>query len=110
MGENEKKFGDVIRNARLMNNFTVAMVAEKVGVSDRYIQKIENEGKIPSYKTLKKIVNVLSVDVNELYYDVYKVEDPLYDYLCRKLKKCDTYKLNVIKSTLNALLNQKEKQ
>ena len=40
--------GDVMKAARQSERITVEEVAEKLGVSDRYIYRIENEGQKPS--------------------------------------------------------------
>lgn len=40
--------GDIIKNARMKADITVEKLAVKIGVTDRYIYRIENEGKKPS--------------------------------------------------------------
>ena len=44
--------GDIIKNARMKADITVEKLAVKIGVTDRYIYRIENEGKKPSYEIL----------------------------------------------------------
>ena len=53
--------GDVIKSARIKADITVEALAEKVGVSDRYIYRIENEGKKPSFDVLYKLIRELSI-------------------------------------------------
>ena len=40
--------GDIIKSARTKADITVEALAEKIGVSERYVYRIENEGKRPS--------------------------------------------------------------
>lgn len=41
-------FGEIIKNARVKADLTVEELASKVGVTERYIYRIENEGKNPA--------------------------------------------------------------
>lgn len=106
MANNMNNYGDVIREARLNSGLTIAELAEKIDISDRYLLKIENENKIPAYKVLKKIINILAIDANVFYYDNVNSTSDVYDFICRKLKKCNQYELNIIKETLNAILDK----
>ncbi len=107
MEKNMNNYGNIIREARLNSNLTIAELAEKVDISDRYLLKIENENKLPSNKVLKKIINILMIDANSLYYDNINLTLDDYDFICRKLKNCNQYELSIIKATLNAILDKK---
>ena len=58
MHTNTDMLGNVIKQARQRADVTIENLAEKVGVTDRYIYRIENEGKKPSYDVLYKIIQV----------------------------------------------------
>ena len=100
--------GDIIRDARLKNKMTISQLSELLGISDRYLLKIENENKIPSFKVMNKIINILTIDANEFYYINYKVENTKYNQICLKLKNCDEYVLTVLEATLDAMVNYKD--
>lgn len=106
MGKNTNNYGDAFRKARLKRGLTRAELAEKVDISDRYLQKIENENKMPTYKVLKKIINILAIDANVFFYDDIDSGSDMYDHICRKLKSCNQYELNIINETLNAILDK----
>lgn len=55
-----------IKIYREKNCLTQRQLAKKVGVSNQYISYIENEHKMPSFKTLNKIAKALGVRVSEL--------------------------------------------
>ena len=75
MSKNANSAGNIIKEARESYNYTTEECAEKLGISTRYLQKIENEGNLPSYGTLRNIVQLFSIDANYLFYDDYDKED-----------------------------------
>ena len=48
--------GEIIKNARTKADMTVEELANRVGISERFIYRIENEGKKPSYEILYKLI------------------------------------------------------
>lgn len=107
MSKNTNFTGNLIKEARENYKYTTEECAEKLGISTRYLQKIENEGNLPSYGTLRNIVRLFSIDANYLFYDDYNKEDFLRSNVIQKIKLCNDYGLNVISATLNALLTKK---
>lgn len=107
MSKNTNFTCNLIKEARENYKYTTEECAEKLGISTRYLQKIENEGNLPSYGTLRNIVQLFSMDANYLFYDNYNKDDFLRSNVIQKIKLCDDYELNVISATLNALLDKK---
>lgn len=105
MQNNINKVGEIIRSSRLRNNLTVEVLAERIGISNRYLSAIENEGRIPSYYILGKLINTLSIDANQFFYDVIS-DNPEITFISRKLENCSTHEINVVIATLNALRNK----
>ena len=64
MSKNTTFTGNLIKEARENYKYTTEECAEKLGISTRYLQKIENEGNLPSYGTLRNIVQLFSMDAN----------------------------------------------
>lgn len=97
--------GDVMKAARQRECITVEELAEKLGVSDRYIYRIENEGQKPSYDLFMDIVRVLAID-SELICHPEKaaISSELEDML-RMLCNCDPRSLKIIKATAKALID-----
>lgn len=107
MTKKENGYGKAIRKARKSNKLTAEQLAQKVGVSERYIQKLENEDSKPSFETISKIVKVLSLDANQLFYEIYDDESDLdMNIVIKKIQECNKYEFNVIKATLLALLDK----
>ena len=64
------QFGDRVRQLRKQQRLTQRELAAKIGVSDTYISKVENEnlhfGDFPSEKFIHKLADVLDADEEEL--------------------------------------------
>lgn len=48
MQSKHETLGEIIKNARIKADITVEDLAAKVGVGERFIYRIENEGKKPA--------------------------------------------------------------
>ena len=61
MHSNSEILGIVLKNAREKAGITVETLSENVGITERYLYRIENEGKKPSYDILYKLIRELSI-------------------------------------------------
>ena len=104
MHTNTDMLGNVIKQARQRADITIESLAERVGVTDRYIYRIENEGKKPSYDILSKIIQVLHIDPDLIFYPEKPTKDSEIEDLLRMLYNCDERSLEVIKATAKALI------
>ena len=68
-----KRFGRNVARLRSRRNLTQEELAEKVGVSARYIQNVEAGENFPSLPTLVRLRVVLRCDWNELFAGCEKV-------------------------------------
>ena len=66
--ELKKRIGDNIRMLRAKLRFSQESLAEKAGISPKYLTQIENEKVNPSIWIIFKLANVLEVTVNDLIY------------------------------------------
>ena len=97
--------GNVIKSAREKSEITVEALAEKIGITERYLYRIENEGKKPRYDVLYKLVRELSIDPSEIFYPEKQSEDSEIGHLLRMLAECDNRALQVVKATIQALID-----
>ena len=58
-----------ILKLRKANNMTQEQLAELIGKSAGYIGQLERGLSMASIPTLKRLVNVLSLDANQIFYD-----------------------------------------
>ena len=59
---------NVIKAAREKADITIEALAEKTGITERYLYRIENEGKKPSYEVLYKLIRELSISPDLIFY------------------------------------------
>lgn len=64
-----KQIGDIIRNRREELGLTQEELAEKIGNSAGYIGQLERGLSMASIPTLKRLINVLALDANLIFYD-----------------------------------------
>ena len=58
--------GSVIKSARKRSDLTIEELADRVKMSERYLYRIENEGKKPSYDVLYTIIRTLAISPDDL--------------------------------------------
>ena len=102
--------GDVIKAAQIKADITVEELAEKVGVTDRYIYRIENEGKKPSFDVLYKLIRELSIIPDQIFFPEKQIEDSEMESIIRMLYNCDERSLRIIKATIIAALESQPKE
>ena len=77
--------GEIIKNARAKADMTVETLANKVGVTERFIYRIENEGKKPSYEILYKIIRELAIVPDQIFFPEKQVKESEMESLVRML-------------------------
>ena len=103
------RLGDVIKTARQKANITVEALAEKVDKTERYIYRIENEGKKPSFDVLFKLIRELNISPDSIFYPEKPSKDSETENLVRMLCNCDARSLAIIKATVKAALESQDK-
>lgn len=102
--KNHDILGDVIKSARQNSDFTMESLAAKIGVTERHLYRIENEGQKPSYDVLYKLIRELSIDPNKIFYPEKLSKESEIENLIRILYNCDEQTLKVVKTTAKALI------
>ena len=97
--------GEELKELMWENGNTVEALAEMADVSERYIYRIENEGKKPSYDVLYHLIRALDLSPDLLFYPEKQSENPEIEQLIHMLYKCDLRALDIIKATTTALIN-----
>jgi DNA-binding XRE family transcriptional regulator len=97
-------FSDVVKAAREKTDITVAALAEKVDRTERYMYRLEDEGKKPSYDVLFALIRELSIPSDLIFWPEKQTENSERDELIRMIYRCDDRAIAVIKATAKALL------
>ena len=102
--------GEIIKNARAKADMTVETLANKVGVTERFIYRIENEGKKPSYEILYKLIRELAIVPDQIFFPEKQVQESEMESLVRMLYSCDERSIQIIKATIKAALESQSKE
>ena len=97
--------GEILKSARQRADITMETLAEKVGITERYLYRIENEGKKPSYDVLHKLVRELNISADSIFYPEKPSKDSEVENLLRMLSACDERSLEVVKATAKSLID-----
>ena len=100
-----KGLGNIVKAARERSDVTIENLAYKVGITERYLYRIENEEKKPSFDVLYKLIRELSISPDLIFYPEKPSKDSDVENLLRMLSDCDERSLEVVKATVKALIN-----
>ena len=75
-----------IQQARKSKKLTQAQLAEKVGLTEKHISKIETGVHFPTYKTLNKILKALDLDIEDVGFDLGQVKSSDTPFCIKSLK------------------------
>ena len=96
---------DIIKEARQRADITVEKLAESIGVTERYLYRIENEDKKPSFNVLFKLIRKLNILPDSIFYPEKPSKDSEVENLVRMLYNCDERSMSIIKATVKAALD-----
>ena len=110
MHNRPETLGCIIKAARESAGITIEALANKVDITERYLYRIENEGKKPSLDVLHKLVRELNISADLIFYPEKPSKDSEVENLLRMLSVCDERSLEVVKATAKALINTAPKK
>lgn len=110
MQKQPETLGDIIKAAREKAEITVETLTERVGISERYLYRIENERKIPKFEILYKIVRELAIDPDSIFYPEKPSKDSEIEDLVRMLYNCDERSMKIITANVKAALESQQNQ
>lgn len=106
MQDNPERFSDLVKHFRAQADLTVEKVAERANITERYLYRIENEDKKPSFDVLGRLVRTLAIPGDYIFYSKEKVlHDPDVDEIIHILYQCDKRSLKIVKAVLRAILD-----
>lgn len=100
----------VIKSARENTDITIEALAAKIDISKRYIYRIENEQKRPSFNVLYKLIRALAINSDSIFYPDKPCKDTEIEDLVRMLYNCDERSMKIIKATVKAALESQPKE
>lgn len=104
MHNKPETLGCIIKTARENTGITIEALASKVDITERYLYRIENEGKKPSFDVLHKLVRELNISADSIFYPEKPSKDSEVEDLVRTLYSCDDRSMKIVKATAKAAL------
>ena len=74
-------FGKKLQQIRKSKKLTQSALAEKAGMNEKHISKIETGVYFPTYETLRKVLNALDINVEDVGLDLGQIQsndNPFY--------------------------------
>ena len=105
-----ESLGTIIKTARQNADITMEKLAERVGVTERYLYRIENEGQRPSYDVFIKLLRELAIDPRLIVYPELRDTEDEVGELLRMLCVCDKRSIEVAKATIRTLIDTAPKE
>ena len=99
--------GRTIKAARQAANFTQDGLAERIGITGRYVMALENEGKQPSFEVLVKLIHTLALSPEQIFYPANENTENEKELLIRLLALCDERESSVVLAAVKALVESK---
>lgn len=103
-----KLFGMRMRELRTSRKLSQEQLAEKVGISPKYMSRIEIGQQFPSINVITKLANALQVELKDFFEFAHDVENTkeLKKIICELLKEVETDedKLKLTVKILRALV------
>lgn len=96
--------GNILKKARQNSNLTIEELAFRTGITPRYLYRLENEGRKPSFDVLYSLIRELSISPDLIFYPEKENTDSDIEDLIHQLYKCDKRSIQVVKATVSALI------
>lgn len=101
--ENKLNIGKKIREQRKRKHLTQFMLAEKVGLHEKQISRIESGLNYPTLISFIKILNILGMDLNDFSQKETSKNNPLRDDILNIIKNANDKELKIFFDILNPL-------
>lgn len=105
----DKSMGFRLKQARTEQKLTYEELAEKSGVSSRYIKEIENHGNIPSIEKLGQLIRALHISADPFFYPAAPSDNLDYQRLQVYLLQCTDDQITTILAIVEAYLRTYKK-
>ena len=83
MSENKENLGNKIKQLRKANGWTQEQLAEKIGIDNKHLSRIEKGYHMPNYQIIKKLAQIFNFDIRN-FDDISINSIPLPDKITQK--------------------------
>lgn len=100
--------GPMLKKARIDANITQEDLAERIGVTPRYIMAIENEGQCPSLEKWVRLIRALHTSADAIIYPEYTL--PEDDRLIRLIRTLSDRDRKILQATIQAMIDNQSRE
>lgn len=101
-------FGHILKDIRMKRGYTREQLAERVGISTRYLSAIENEQREPSYKVLYNLFHSLGISADTIFYPhTNNADDSDTEQVKRLYMECSARDRLIVRAMLDSMLDNK---
>ena len=111
MNEEQLKalFGTRVKEIRKSRKLTQEKFSELIEIEPGHLCKIENGTHFPSLKTLIKLINILDVDISDVFDFDLQVEDKLLENIIYDIKQFDNKELHFLQDIIASMKKFRDK-
>ena len=108
MSDQNITLGEIIKYARKKQKIPAAKLSKEVGITQRYLFRIERNENEPSFDVLFKLVRALNISPDLIFYPEKSCKISEVENLIRMLSAYDECAINVLTATAKALLTWRQ--
>lgn len=103
-----RDFGRTLKDIRTKRGYTREQLAERVGISTRYLSAIENEQREPSYNVLYHLFHSLGISADTIFYShTENTNNSDAEQVKRLYMECSERDRLIVRTLLDSLLDHK---
>ena len=100
------KFGRILKSIRMKKGYTREQIAERVGISTRYLSAIENEQREPSYNVLYRLFHSLGISADTIFYpDSNQTDNSDAEQMKRLYMDCSERERKIVRALIDNILD-----
>lgn len=106
MEDKHETFGLALKNARLDCGLTQEALAERAGISCRYLIAIENEGRLPKLPTVYRLIDALHISSDRIFHPEQSPKDSERAQLTHMLELCSDQDIHILLCAARAMIGE----
>lgn len=103
-------FGSSLRRAREKREYTREQIAERAGISPRFVSAIENDRRKPSLDVLMRLVHAIGTSFDEVLMPQTISEEYTADRIKRLITQCSQRDQELVLALIDQMLDSKEEK
>lgn len=100
-------FGSSLRRAREKREYTREQIAERAGISPRFVSAIENDRRKPSLDVLMRLVHAIGTSFDEVLMPQTISEEYTADRIKRLITQCSQRDQELVLALIDQMLDSK---